>query len=406
MFDSTFRHLQQKGDSALYRLILVMVIVAGLHANLVFAQVSLARAGTTNIGMNADGRLELFGRGSDGAIWHNFQVAPNSGWSGWSSLGGQMAGDAAPAVGINADGRLEVFAIGAEGAMWHFWQNAPGSSTSWSLDSLGGSFQTMGNIGPITHVYPAVGRNADGRLEIFALGSDRALWHNWQTAPNSGWAGWSSFGGFLGTNPAVGVNLDGRLEVFINSTHIWQLAPSSGWSNLESLGGNTFSNLQVARNADGRMDVFGVATLLDGAVWHIQQVAPNSGWSAWESLGNPGYAFSSIIPGRNADGRLEIFTWVLGNHHLAHKWQVQPNAGWVSSWNDLSPDSTGRVIEMVSNPVVGSNADGRLEVFVYGFPSASTHDSIWHRRQLVPNGAWANWEDLGMPSSSVFIRPF
>ena len=28
------------------------------------------------------------------------------------------------------------------------------------------------------------GRNADGRLEVFVRGTDNALWHQWQTAPN------------------------------------------------------------------------------------------------------------------------------------------------------------------------------------------------------------------------------
>jgi hypothetical protein len=33
--------------------------------------------------------------------------------------------------------------------------------------------------------------NAEGRLEIFARGADNAIWHIWQTRPNSGWSGWS-----------------------------------------------------------------------------------------------------------------------------------------------------------------------------------------------------------------------
>jgi len=44
---------------------------------------------------------------------------------------------------------------------------------------------------------PVVGRNQDGRLEVFARGTDDALWHNWQTVPNNGWSGWGSLGGIL-----------------------------------------------------------------------------------------------------------------------------------------------------------------------------------------------------------------
>jgi len=41
-------------------------------------------------------------------------------------------------------------------------------------------------------------RNADGRLEVFATGTDHALWHKWETAPINGWAPtWTSRGGSL-----------------------------------------------------------------------------------------------------------------------------------------------------------------------------------------------------------------
>ena len=33
-------------------------------------------------------RLEVFVRGANKALWHKWQVAPNDGWSNWSSLGG------------------------------------------------------------------------------------------------------------------------------------------------------------------------------------------------------------------------------------------------------------------------------------------------------------------------------
>ena len=61
------------------------------------------------VGGNQDGRLEVFARGGDGAVWHNWQTAPNNGWSGWDSLGGWI--DRISVAG-NADGRLEIFARG------------------------------------------------------------------------------------------------------------------------------------------------------------------------------------------------------------------------------------------------------------------------------------------------------
>ncbi len=39
---------------------------------------------------------------------------------------------------------------------------------------------------------PAVARNADGRLELFAGGG--MLYHIWQTSPGGSWSNWDSLG--------------------------------------------------------------------------------------------------------------------------------------------------------------------------------------------------------------------
>ena len=85
------------------------------------------------------------------------------------------------AVAQNADGRLELFAAAGADApthtLWHVWQTAPNSG--WSEPAVRGHRLTSP---------PTVGRNADGRLEVFAVREGGALWHTWQTAPNNGWA--------------------------------------------------------------------------------------------------------------------------------------------------------------------------------------------------------------------------
>jgi len=219
----------------------------------------------------AGGRLEVFVRGSDKALWHKWQGAPNDGWSGWGSLGGWID---LLETARNADGRLEVFVRGSDGALWHKWQTAPNNGWSgWA--SLGGWIDRL-----------ALGQNADGRLEVFARGSDKALWHMWQTAPSNGWSGWASLGGWV-DSPTIARNADGRLEIFVIGSdhalwHKWQTAPNNGWSGWASLGG-WIDRLAVGQNADGRLEVFARGS--DGALWHMWQVAPNDGWSGWASLG-------------------------------------------------------------------------------------------------------------------------
>ena len=36
-----------------------------------------------------------------------------------------------------------------------------------------------------------------GTIQVFARGGDGAVWHMWQTAPNDGWSGWYSLGGWI-----------------------------------------------------------------------------------------------------------------------------------------------------------------------------------------------------------------
>ena len=309
---------------------------------------------------NADGRLEVFAKGSDNALWHIWQTAPNNGWSGWGSMGGGIQGSIA--VGRNADGRLEVFVKGNDSALWHIWQTAP--SNGWSgWGSMGGIISD-----------PVVDRNADGRLEVFVRGADNALWHIWQTAPSNGWSGWASLGGGMGSRVAVAKNADGRLEIFVRGTdgvlyHMWQTAPSNGWSGWASLGGVIQGPPVVTRNADGRLEVF--AKGMDNALWHIWQTAPNNGWSGWASLG--GIVFNPVAT-NNADGRIEVFAKGADNA-LWHIWQVSPSNGW-SGWATLSG-------QLTEGPIASRNADGRLEIFVKGLDAA-----LWHTWQSAPNDGW------------------
>jgi hypothetical protein len=52
---------------------------------------------------NSDGRLELFARGADNALWHNWQTKPHAGpRSAWASLGGYLMDDSASGCATSA----------------------------------------------------------------------------------------------------------------------------------------------------------------------------------------------------------------------------------------------------------------------------------------------------------------
>ncbi len=277
----------------------------------------------------------------------------------------------------NSDGRLEVFGVGGNRAVWHNWQENPHA----------GPWSGWASLGGVVTSDPVTVDNSDGRLELFARGADNALWHNWQTAPHAGpWSGWASLGGIITSDPAVVCNSDGRLEAFARGTdgalwHIWQTAPHAGpWSGWASLGGVITTDPAAVVNSDGRIEVFARGT--DNALWHIWQTAPHAGpWSGWFSLGGAIESDPAVFD--NSDGRLEVFARGTDNA-LWHLYQETPHAGPWSAWTSL-----GGVL--MGDPQVIDNSDGRLEVFARG-----TDKALWHNWQSAPHaGPWSGWSSLG-----------
>jgi hypothetical protein len=345
---------------------------------------------------NQDGRLEVFGIGL-GGIFNTWQVFPDAGWrDGWLNKDRPSPDVQIEAyiVGRNADGRLEIFAVGDDQALWQKWQVAP--NDGWS------EWKTLGTPASDTSLTDqfAVGRNQDGRQEVFAVGSDGSVWQIWQTAPNDGWSNWAR----LGKPPAgirrsdritAGTNLDGRQELFLMGEddalwHIWQAFPNAGWSGWESLGkpkdtsfpeprDRDLSDPLVQQNADGHLEIFAPG---NGAFCNRWQESPGSGvwrhqgWNAKPRLKDDPTAvgLTWLEAALNFQSRLEVLA--LGDDGaLWHAWQIDQDPFW-SAWHSLlSPPAQ---IRAADHATIGTNRDGRLEVFVVGQDGAVWH--IWQRR--------------------------
>jgi len=186
--------------------------------------------------------------------------------------------------------------------------------------------------------------------------------HAWQRGPNGDWSPWAEVPLSWGVPPAVVSNGDGRLEVFAASTdaieHVSQTSPYGGWSRVEVLFGvRPRGRAAAARNEDGRLEVFVCGAR--GEIEHNWQREPNGEWvttaGRWPSL--QGFVAASDpepVVATNADGRLELFVRGAdgGTHHV---WQRYPNGGF-GAWQTLGARSPGM-------PAVAANADGRLELF-------------------------------------------
>jgi hypothetical protein len=154
------------------------------------------------IARNLDGRLEIFGVDSNLALWHNWQASPAGSWQGWSKISGKQLRQGF-VVGQNKEGRLVVFGVEArtrgaransnlsdqtnDGHVWTVWQQTPGGVFGHNWIDIGGS-----NVDP----HLGVGNTADGRIQLFSIGSNHDVWSNKQLEGSSDrWVGWGDIGG-------------------------------------------------------------------------------------------------------------------------------------------------------------------------------------------------------------------
>jgi hypothetical protein len=299
-----------------------------------------AVSGRPVVCQNMDGRLEIFGRGADGRLWHSWQTHDEHfhEWEQWETLGPRIVGN--PAATRNRMGRLEVFAIDDQGTLGHAWQRDVGGWSDWHPLAL----ETVGT--------PAVIANANGLLVVLAI--DARGWLGYVRQVEVGpaalsWSGWQALAGPLQGPPAPGRNLDGHIETLVKSPeghlgNLWQSGRdgAGGWSGWNDLGAQLDGEPLVASNIDGRLEVFGRGT--DGTLGHLWQTEPNGadGWSQWESVGPR--VDSEPAVALNPSGELDVYA-VGADGRLGHVSQHRAGAstlGW-HEWEDLGPVAKGAI---------------------------------------------------------------
>lgn len=319
---------------------------------------------------------------------HPWHVPSNSGWSSRNLLGSVDNTAIMLTVARNADGRLEVFTIGTDNGIYHFWQTS--ANGSWSGEFRLGSQDNKA-------VNFAVAENSDGRLEVFTVGTDKGIYHYWQEITGGGWSSEARIGlpGNTAKYLTAGRNADGRLEIFTIGTdngiyHFWQKTPGGNWSNEYRLGAedNTAVMLAVAENADGRLEVITIGT--DNCLYHFWQDPALGAWSSQAMLGAPDNKAVNLAVARNADGRLEVFT-IGTDNRIYHFWQDPAQGAWSGQHLLGAPSNTAGQL------AVASNADGRLELFTIG-----TDNCLYHFWQEQANGGWSGESLLGGLDEKAF----
>ena len=276
---------------------------------------------------------------------------------------GAPAQSSSPVVAWGAN-RLDVFVLGTDRALYHKWWNG----SAWGPSLTG--YEAMGGVCTSAPQVVSWGPN---RLDVFVTGTNGALFHKWWngTAWGPSLTGYEAMGGVCVGDPRVVSWGPNRLDVFVLGTdralyHKWWNGSAWGPSltGYEGMGGVCVGQPEVVAWGPNRLDVFVVGT--DRALYH--KWWNGSAWgpslTGYERLG--GVCMSAPRAVAWGPDRLDIF--VVGTDGaLYHKWWN--GSAWGPSLTGF--ERMGGVC--VGEPEVVAWGPNRLDVFVIGTDSALYH---------------------------------
>ena len=302
--------------------------------------------------------------------------------SGGGGGGATPRQSSSPVVAWGAN-RLDVFVLGTDRALYHKAWNG----TAWAPSVTGYEGQ-----GGICTSAPQVVSWAPNRLDVFVTGTDSGLFHKWWdgTAWGPSLTGYEAMGGLCVGDPRAVAWGPNRLDVFVVGTdrglyHKWWNGTAWGPSltGYEAMGGICLGQPEAVAWGANRLDVFVIGT--DRALYHKwwDGTAWGPSLTGYERLG--GICTSSPKAVAWGPNRLDVF--VTGTDGaLYHKW-------WDGTQWGPSIDGFERLGGICVGEVEAvSWAANRLDVFVIGTDSALYHKA-WNGTAWTPSAT--GFEGLG-----------
>jgi len=244
---------------------------------------------------DSEGLIHVFVRGMDRALWHKMQKRLDDGtlsWHDWNCMGGTLT--SAPQAMVDNEGIVHVFARGMARTLLHRYTVFNDTfHISWT------SWQTMD--GQLASAPKAVAiSDSVNFIQVFVRAADKGMWRKRQVLDNENsdfpvkFATWEQLGGVFASGPAAVVNANGYVDVFARGTDkaVWHkqqiLHNAEGeeeWTSWGSLGGIVSTTPTVTKEEEGLVHVF--ARGVDRAIWARYQVRQRNGteWTPWFSLG-------------------------------------------------------------------------------------------------------------------------
>ncbi len=256
---------------------------------------------------------------------------------------------------------------------------AGGTGHLWSTAGSWNSYQSLGGSG-LSHLSTVVWPS--GLVEVFALGSDGAAWHDYFDTATVSWVGWASLGGTgfsEGPRPLVWADGHGELYEVDSSGNVWRSTSATGsgtdWTAFAQLGSGIASRLSPVRWPDGTVELFGRGT--DGNVWRDTTSAGVFGGFTMlvtqQVIGEP----SAFM---NPGGGAEVVARDPTGNVLDIAYSVS-SGSWPASFTSLGEVSASDAFAWI-------RGDGNAEVFAVDAKGDLVHS-------LRTSGSWSSWGTIG-----------
>lgn len=225
---------------------------------------------TSELGISSwsPNRLDVFGRGTDNALWHKYWNGVT--WSEWDNGMGANNVVGGPDATSWGPGRIDVVARESNKSVGHWYW----TGSTWVHDNLGG----------VTESDPAVCSWGENRLDVFVRATDGSLQHKYWNG--SSWSGWEKVGGpsIVGAPSCVSWGAN-RIDIVARTTdnsieHWWDENGSWGWDNLS---GVTYYDPAISTAGYHVLKVFVDGT--NNALF--EKKSTNPGWTNWTQIGGP-----------------------------------------------------------------------------------------------------------------------
>ena len=234
---------------------------------------------------HANGDLDVLVRGYDHGLWDNRY---DGSWGSWSKDGGGVL-LSGPSIASRVDEELDAFAVGMDNQVYHNHGLHSPDQVAWSgwvKVECGEGFDEIENPIFLPEIpAPAVAARSGNQLDLFRRGPDNTL--RWcHSSDGVNWGSWETLHGMLASGPGAVSLGDGRMQVYALGMDgaLWYRTHSGGWGawqrleTPEGVAGNAFPVLTSP--AEGQVTVY-----LAGAENRIWSIHHNgSSWGSWSSI--------------------------------------------------------------------------------------------------------------------------